>query len=34
MDVLEHGEEAYTTGEGAILVSESERKEKLAPVAP
>src|SRR5579863_3768699 len=34
MDVLEHGEEAYTTGEGAILVSDSERKEKLAPVVP
>ena len=35
MDVLEHGEEAYTTGEGAILVApDSERKEKLAPVVP
>jgi Amt family ammonium transporter len=34
MDVLEHGEEAYSTGEGAILVSDTERREKLAPAVP
>ncbi|HET9094569.1 MAG TPA: ammonium transporter [Solirubrobacteraceae bacterium] len=35
MDVLEHGEEAYTSGEGAILVEpESGRRERLTPVAP
>ncbi len=32
MDVAEHGEEAYTTGEGAILVAhDEERSESLAP---
>jgi Amt family ammonium transporter len=31
MDVVEHGEEAYTTGEGAILVSEIKPREKVAP---
>ncbi len=32
MDVVEHGEEAYTTGEGAILVvaSEGERRDRFA----
>jgi len=30
MDVLEHGEEAYTTGEGAILVTPGEERERLA----
>jgi Amt family ammonium transporter len=34
MDVVEHGEEAYTTGEGAILVSESKPRERIAPVVP
>jgi Amt family ammonium transporter len=30
MDVLEHGEEAYTTGEGAILVSDADKRDRLA----
>ncbi|HEX3617772.1 MAG TPA: ammonium transporter [Solirubrobacteraceae bacterium] len=34
MDVVEHGEEAYTTGEGAILVSESKPRERPAAVVP
>jgi ammonium transporter, Amt family len=33
MDVIHHGEEAYATGEGAILVSESTPVEAPVPVA-
>jgi Amt family ammonium transporter len=33
MDVLEHGEEAHSTGEGAILASEKPR-EKLTLLVP
>ena len=35
LDVAQHGEEAYSTGEGAILVLESGRREpRLPAVAP
>ena len=33
MDVIHHGEEAYATGEGAILVSTEARVEEPVPVA-
>jgi Amt family ammonium transporter len=33
MDLIHHGEEAYATGEGAILVSTEARVEKPVPVA-
>ncbi len=33
MDVTQHGEEAYLTGEGAILVSTEAAREERAPVA-
>ena len=33
MDVTEHGEEAYVTGEGAILISTEAREEAPRPVA-
>jgi len=33
LDVTEHGEEAYVTGEGAILVSTEARHEDEVPVA-
>ncbi len=34
MDVVQHGEEAYVTGEGAILVASSEDGGKVpVPVA-
>ena len=33
MDVTQHGEEAYLTGEGAILVVPEDRQEGDRPVA-
>ena len=33
MDTVHHGEEAYPTGEGAILVSPEDGQELPAPVA-
>ena len=33
MDVTQHGEEAYLTGEGAILVTPEDRAEGERPVA-
>jgi len=33
MDIVQHGEEAYATGEGAILVSTESRSESGIPVA-
>ena len=33
MDIVQHGEEAYATGEGAILVSTESRSEAPVPVA-
>ena len=33
MDVVQHGEEAYATGEGAILVSAESGIEAEVPVA-
>ncbi len=33
MDVTQHGEEAYVTGEGAILVSTESRGDEPVPVA-
>ncbi len=33
MDVTQHGEEAYVTGEGAILVSTESRGDDPVPVA-
>ncbi len=33
MDVTQHGEEAYLTGEGAILVVPQDRQEGDRPVA-
>ena len=34
LDIIEHGEEAYATGEGAILVSESTPAAEPVPVQP
>jgi Amt family ammonium transporter len=35
MDVVEHGEEAYSEGEGAILVAhDAEDEERLAKALP
>ena len=34
MDVVHHGEEAYATGEGAILVTPEAGVEAEVPVAP
>ena len=33
MDIVQHGEEAYVTGEGAILVSTEATVETPMPVA-
>jgi len=33
MDIVQHGEEAYVTGEGAILVTPEAGHETDAPVA-
>jgi Amt family ammonium transporter len=33
MDVVQHGEEAYTSGEGAILVATEAGREAEVPVA-
>jgi hypothetical protein len=33
MDVTQHGEEAYVTGEGAILISTEAGEELRRPVA-
>jgi hypothetical protein len=34
MDVVQHGEEAYSTGEGAILVTPETGVEAEVPVKP
>ena len=34
MDVVQHGEEAYSTGEGAILVTPEAGVEAEVPVKP
>ena len=34
MDVVAHGEEAYVSGEGAILVSPEAGREEEVPVRP
>jgi ammonium transporter, Amt family len=34
MDVVQHGEEAYTSGEGAILVSSEAEPGRPVPVRP
>jgi ammonium transporter, Amt family len=33
MDVVQHGEEAYATGEGAMLLSTEARVEETGPVS-
>ena len=33
MDVIQHGEEAYVTGEGAILVFPEDGEPRAGPVA-
>ncbi len=33
MDIVQHGEEAYTTGEGAILVFPDDHDKVAVPVA-
>ena len=33
MDIVQHGEEAYATGEGAILITQEAGREGEVPVA-
>jgi len=33
MDIVQHGEEAYVTGEGAILIAHEADGEAVPPVA-